>query len=72
MSPPDVHAKPFLKPNWSNLAKLITTAVGGESLHLMGQVAHRVYYQMGVNVGAFPLPACVIQSVPKAVAASRP
>lgn len=57
MNQPDAQDKPFLKPNWSNLAKIgaITTAVGGVSLHLMGQVAHRVYlYQMGVNAGHFP------------------
>lgn len=57
MNQPDAHAKPSLKPNWSNLAKIgaITTAVGGVSLHLMGQAAHRVYlYQMGINAGHFP------------------
>lgn len=57
MTQPDANAKPSLKPNWSNLAKIgaITAAIGGVSLHLMGQAAHRVYLnQMGVNAGHFP------------------
>lgn len=57
MIPSDPAAKPLPKPNWANLIKIgaITTAVGGVSLHLMGQVAHRVYlYQMGINAGHFP------------------
>jgi len=44
MTQPDANAKPSLNPRWSNLAKIgaITTAVGGVSLHLMSQTAHRV------------------------------
>lgn len=57
MPQPDANAKPSLKPRWSSLAKIgaITTAIGGVSLHLMGQAAHRVYlYQMGIDAGHFP------------------
>ena len=53
----DTTPKPSLKPNWSSLAKIgaVTATVGGLSLHLMGQVAHRVYLSlMGVNAGQFP------------------
>jgi len=49
--------KPSLKPNWASLAKIgaISAAIGGVSLHLMGQVAHRIYLQqMGVSAGHFP------------------
>lgn len=57
MNQPDANTMPSLKPNWSSLAKIgaITAAVGGVSLHLMGQAAHRVYlYQMGISAGHFP------------------
>ncbi|MHC9083897.1 hypothetical protein ACYX7E_02540 [Luteimonas sp. RIT-PG2_3] len=57
MNQPDANGMPTLKPNWSAFAKLgaITAAVGGVSLHLMGQAAHRVHlYQMGVSAGHFP------------------
>jgi hypothetical protein len=49
--------KPSLKPDWSSLTKIgaISAAIGGVSLHLMGQVTHRVYLQqMGVSAGHFP------------------
>jgi len=57
MSQSDATLKPSLKPNWSSLTKLgaISAAIGGVSLHLMGQVAHRVYLQhMGVSADQFP------------------
>lgn len=57
MSQPDTTSQSSPKPNWSSLARIgaVTATVGGLSLHLMGQVAHRVYlHQMGVNAGQFP------------------
>jgi hypothetical protein len=57
MSRPDTTLKSPLKPNWSRLTKIgaISAAIGSVSLHLMGQVAHRVYLQqMGVSAGHFP------------------
>lgn len=57
MNESDVPQKSSLKLNWASLTRIgaISAAVGGFSLHLMGQVTHRVYlYQMGVNAGLFP------------------
>lgn len=57
MSQPGTTPKSSLKPNWTSLAKIgaATATVGGLSLHLIGQVAHRVYLsRMGINAGQFP------------------
>lgn len=57
MNQPETAPTASLKPNWSSLAKIgaITAAVGGVSLHLIGQVSHRTYLdQMGVSAGHFP------------------